>query len=178
MRLPAMPNPSPKAHITSRTSKRVHSISHLKNRRRVEGFPSITFETVIHLLLQMRFTAEMNGILIQLARRPTLARKPQGMYLKSKSTTTIPVRPQGRSPCGLAAERRMGVYVLYHQISSLSIGLIAGHCDRRVTETKKPTWLNTHRCSTTSVYSSTSSPAKPGCSSSSHPTTSFEAKTF
>jgi len=36
---------------------------------------------------------------------------------------------------------------------------------------KKPTWLNTGRCSTTSVYSSTSLPAKPDCPSSSRPTT-------
>ena len=33
------------------------------------------------------------------------------------------------------------------------------------TETKKPTWLNTLRCSTTSAYSSTGSPARPGCPS-------------
>jgi len=47
----------------------------------------------------------------------------------------------------------------------------------RILETrpqKKPTWRNTLRYSTTSVYSLTGSPAQPGCPSSSHPTTSFE----
>ena len=39
---------------------------------------------------------------------------------------------------------------------------------------KKPTWRNTRRCSTTSAYSSTSPPAEPGCSLSSHPTTSTQ----
>ena len=38
-------------------------------------------------------------------------------------------------------------------------------------EQKKPTWLNTRRRSATSAYSSTNPPAKPSCSSSSHPTT-------
>ena len=37
---------------------------------------------------------------------------------------------------------------------------------------KKPTWRNTLRYSTTSAYSLTSPPARPGCSLSSHPTTS------
>src|ERR1700731_3232390 len=36
---------------------------------------------------------------------------------------------------------------------------------------KKPTWSNTFRHSTTSAYSATSRPARPGCSSSSLPTT-------
>src|SRR5207237_3555619 len=39
---------------------------------------------------------------------------------------------------------------------------------------KKPTWWNTLRYSTTSAYSLTSPPARPGCSSSSHPTTSID----
>ena len=38
---------------------------------------------------------------------------------------------------------------------------------------KKPTWENTLRYSTMSAYSSTNPPARPGCSSSSHPTTSL-----
>jgi len=42
--------------------------------------------------------------------------------------------------------------------------------DPRQNKTKKPTWSNTRRCSTTSAYSSTSPPAQPGCSLSSHPT--------
>ena len=46
------------------------------------------------------------------------------------------------------------------------------------TRTKKPTWLNTRRYSTTSVYSSTGSPDQPGRPLSSHPTTSFEANRF
>jgi hypothetical protein len=37
---------------------------------------------------------------------------------------------------------------------------------------KKPTWWNTRRYSTTSAYSSTSPPARPGCPLASHPTTS------
>jgi hypothetical protein len=37
---------------------------------------------------------------------------------------------------------------------------------------KKPTWRNTPRYPTTSAYSSTGPPAKPGCPSSSRPTTS------
>ena len=41
----------------------------------------------------------------------------------------------------------------------------------RVTQgTKKPTWWNTLRYSTTSAYSATSLPERPGCPSSSHPT--------
>jgi hypothetical protein len=43
---------------------------------------------------------------------------------------------------------------------------------------KKPTWRNTLGYSTTSAYSPTSSPARPGCPSFSHPTTSDEPKTF
>jgi hypothetical protein len=39
-------------------------------------------------------------------------------------------------------------------------------------ETKKPTWQNTLRHSTTPAYSTTSLPAMLGCSSSSHPTKS------
>ncbi len=35
---------------------------------------------------------------------------------------------------------------------------------------KKPTWPNTRRHSTTSAYSSTGLPARPGCPSPSHPT--------
>jgi hypothetical protein len=31
IKLPATPNPSPKAHMISRISKRVHNINHLKN---------------------------------------------------------------------------------------------------------------------------------------------------
>ena len=42
----------------------------------------------------------------------------------------------------------------------------------RSTESKKPTRRNALRNSTTSAYSSTSPPAKPGCSLSSRPTTS------
>ena len=41
-------------------------------------------------------------------------------------------------------------------------------------EQKKPTWRNTRRYSTTSAYSSTSPPARPGCSLSSHPTIALE----
>jgi len=37
-------------------------------------------------------------------------------------------------------------------------------------ERKKPTWWNTQGHSATSAYSSTNLPAKPGCSSASHPT--------
>ncbi len=43
-------------------------------------------------------------------------------------------------------------------------------------EQKKPTWWNTQGYSTTSAYSSTSLPAQPGCSLSSHPTTSLESR--
>ena len=39
-------------------------------------------------------------------------------------------------------------------------------------EQKKPTWPITLRCSATSAYSLTSPPARPGCPSSSRPTTS------
>ena len=43
--------------------------------------------------------------------------------------------------------------------------------DRPATQkTKKPTWRNTRRYSTTSAYSSTNLSARPSCSSSSHPT--------
>jgi hypothetical protein len=41
---------------------------------------------------------------------------------------------------------------------------------------KKPTWWNTRRHSTTSAYSSTGPPARPGCPSSSFPTTSTETE--
>ena len=47
---------------------------------------------------------------------------------------------------------------------------------RFASETKKPTWRNTRRYSTTSAYSTTSPPARPGCSPSSHPTTSLESR--
>ena len=40
-------------------------------------------------------------------------------------------------------------------------------------QTKRPTWRNTHRYSTTSAYSLTSPPEWSGCSPSSHPTTSL-----
>ena len=42
-------------------------------------------------------------------------------------------------------------------------------------EQKKPAWRNTRRHSTTSAYSSTNPPAGPGCSLSSHPTTSNQS---
>src|SRR5271157_5017724 len=41
-------------------------------------------------------------------------------------------------------------------------------------EIKKPAWRNTQRYSTTSAYSSTSPPAKPGCPLPGHPTTSIQ----
>src|SRR5579862_1704045 len=41
---------------------------------------------------------------------------------------------------------------------------------------KKPTWRNTRRYSTTSAYSLTSLPARPGCPQSSHPTISLESR--
>ena len=44
-------------------------------------------------------------------------------------------------------------------------------------EQKKPTWRNTQRYSTTSAYSSTSPPALPSCSLSSHPTIRWRAAT-
>ena len=40
--------------------------------------------------------------------------------------------------------------------------------------TTKPTWRNTRRYSTTSAYSLTNPPARPGCSLFSHPTFSLE----
>ena len=44
--------------------------------------------------------------------------------------------------------------------------------DNLTEKQKKPTWRNTRRYSTTSAYSSTSRPARPGCSLYSHPKTS------
>jgi hypothetical protein len=67
--------------------------------------------------------------------------------------------------------------------ASLSIARAdsSGVCTRRLPRTlppkQKPTWLSTMRYSTTSVYSSTSPPAKPDCSSFSRPTTPTESET-
>ncbi len=44
------------------------------------------------------------------------------------------------------------------------------------TREKKPTWLNTWRCSTTSAYSLTGLPAWPACPSASHPTNTIDSR--
>ena len=51
---------------------------------------------------------------------------------------------------------------------------LAGAAIRQHRKTKKPTWRKTRRYSTTSAYSSTNPPARPGCPLSSHPTISLE----
>src|SRR5258708_5916995 len=54
-----------------------------------------------------------------------------------------------------------------------SIGFALGCCHRPAPpKEKKPTWWNTLRYSTTSAYSLTDPPVRPGYPSSSHPTTS------
>src|SRR5580698_1683896 len=46
IKLPATPNPSPKAHKISNTSKTVHNINHLTNGNRREALTSTTFNKV------------------------------------------------------------------------------------------------------------------------------------
>jgi hypothetical protein len=58
----------------------------------------------------------------------------------------------------------------------LAANVVAIASVKRCHLAKKPTWRNTLRCSATSAYSSTGSPARPGCPLFSHPTMSFEAK--
>ena len=61
-------------------------------------------------------------------------------------------------------------------VSGLPVAVIVNNLHRQ--ERKKPTWRNTRRYSTTSAYSLTSPSAHPGCSLSSHPTTSLEKAAF
>ena len=71
-------------------------------------------------------------------------------------------------------ENRYGhaLFVLHLLTSDRSVRISPGRMRIScvVRKQKKPTWSITRRCSTRSAYSSTSPPAGPGCSSSSHPT--------